>query len=314
MRWINKAVLVCALCFLSLPANSITEDTVFEAAKAGDTEKVIEIVERNPLEANARDVQGATPLHKAVAEGHYDTAEALLDLGAKPEPRALVDGTPLHQAPTPELVDLLVERGAHVNSKKAKLYDTPLHTAAWRGDPKVADALLRHGASVNAVNKIGFTPLHYAASRGHTKMAKLLLESGADPGAQDMTGLSVLHWAAGMDRTEIMRMLIDAGADIEAKDRNGWTPLHSAVMMDGNNAVDLLISSGARVNVRDTMYGATPLHWAAGMGKKKIVKALLAAGADPSMKNNEGKTPAKLAREAGRRDIAKLIQRQKKDR
>ncbi|MCI4407481.1 MAG: ankyrin repeat domain-containing protein [Thermofilum sp.] len=55
-------------------------------------------------------------------------------------------------------------------------------------------------------------------------------------------------------------------------------------------------------------YGSTPLHYAAYNGHTDFVKLLLENGADPSIKDNSGKTAADLARERGHIEIANMIE------
>jgi hypothetical protein len=47
--------------------------------------------------------------------------------------------------------------------------------------------------------------------------------------------------------------------------------------------------------------------WAAGFGKTDTVKVLLAAGANPSVKDNRGKTAADIARDEHFEETAALI-------
>jgi ankyrin repeat protein len=54
--------------------------------------------------------------------------------------------------------------------------------------------------------------------------------------------------------------------------------------------------------------GSTPLHYAAYNGHTDVVKLLLENGADPSIKDNTGKTTADIARENGRIEIANMIE------
>jgi len=48
--------------------------------------------------------------------------------------------------------------------------------------------------------------------------------------------------------------------------------------------------------------------WAAGFGKPATARALLDAGADPSRKDNRGKSAADIAREQGFSETAALLQ------
>ena len=56
--------------------------------------------------------------------------------------------------------------------------------------------------------------------------------------------------------------------------------------------------------------GDTPLHIACKLRHNNIVEALMLAGADETIANDEGKTPAQLAeRKGGDRELLKLFDR-----
>ena len=68
------------------------------------------------------------------------------------------------------------------------------------------------------------------------------------------------------------------------------TDLQTAVISDDLEAVKQHIKSGTDLNKKDPMSGSTPLITAASFGKIKIAQALIDAGADLTIKNNDGAT------------------------
>ena len=70
--------------------------------------------------------------------------------------------------------------------------------------------------------------------------------------------------------------------------------------------VEWLLSLGAPVDARNSL-DSTPLHAAAGSGQLVAVQRLLAAGADTSVKDEDGMTPAKLAASRGHADVAAVL-------
>lgn len=73
----------------------------------------------------------------------------------------------------------------------------PLHRCAWRGFPEIADALLRHGATVDCKNANGATPLHNTAITNQPEVAKVLLAHGADVSVKMRDGKTPLEIAKG---------------------------------------------------------------------------------------------------------------------
>lgn len=103
---------------------------------------------------------------------------------------------PLHTAARfgrEDLAELLIARGADVDTRAEPAGDTALHLAAQYGQAGVATVLIARGARVNATTKFGRTPLHDAVFglagtsdlEGRVTVAKLLLARGADINARE---------------------------------------------------------------------------------------------------------------------------------
>ncbi|MFE5804419.1 ankyrin repeat domain-containing protein [Streptomyces sp. NPDC056491] len=95
----------------------------------------------------------ATPLVLAAMNGYTDVARALLDAGAPPGgPVGRIRSVPLILAATapeggsPELVDLLLDRGADIEETKRDC--TALDWAARAGCPATVERLLERGAAL----------------------------------------------------------------------------------------------------------------------------------------------------------------------
>ena len=67
--------------------------------------------------------------------------------------------------------------------------------------------------------------------------------------------------------------------------------LQAAVMTGNLEVVNQHIAAGSDINKKDQMSGSTPLITAATFDQKEIAKVLIDAGADLSLKNNDGATP-----------------------
>ncbi len=83
--------------------------------------------------------------------------------------------------------------------------------------------------------------------------------------------------------------------------------IHTAVLYNDLEAVKQHIKAGSDLNLKDVFGGSTPLVTAATFGKTEIAKALIDAGADLSVKNNDGSTALHAAAFFGRIEIVKML-------
>ena len=124
-----------------------------------------------------------------------------VDVNTKSE---VYGGTPLHRAANKEVVELLIAKGAKVDTKD-KNGRTPLHGAIARDRKEIAELLIDKGADVNAKSDDDWTPLHYAAANGHKEIAELLITKGADVNAKSDDGSTPLDWANDKETASLLR-------------------------------------------------------------------------------------------------------------
>ena len=146
----------------------VGEMDLFEAASAGDVDRLTELLTVDPSSVESRSGDGFTALHFAAFFGRGHAAR------------------------------LLVTRAADVDARGTGwMTGTPLHSAATGGHAEVVGVLLEAGADPNAKQSGGWTPLHAAARNGDIASVRLLLASGADPAATNDEGSGVIESARG---------------------------------------------------------------------------------------------------------------------
>ena len=121
---------------------------------------------------------------------------------------ATEDGvTPLHEAVcrlrSEALIELLLEKGAQVNTCSKSSGITPLMEAARQGNLFIADLLLKAGALLNARDSMGWTPFFHAIGSDESDMVKLLMAYGADLDNLAEDKRNCLHLAADFGRMEL---------------------------------------------------------------------------------------------------------------
>ena len=153
--------------------------------------------------------RGQTLLHDAAMVGDAEMAAVLIRCGADPNAKEAEGHTPLYRASTGDVARVLLEAGATVDITSGPTRGTALHQAARRGAVSIAQALLDHGAVIEARDAKGETPLRRAVNCRQIEMVRLLVRRGADLHAADRRGVTPLDAA----RTKEMQdALVEAGA------------------------------------------------------------------------------------------------------
>ena len=176
--------------------------------------------------------------------------------------------------------------------------DQQLLGAAEEGDLETICVLLKQGADVNVERGDGYTPFLLALGEGHNDACKRLLDAGARVDAATKIGSSAMHIAASGGNLEGLELLQRRGLSIESRDRYGSTPLMDAIECHEVEAAEWLLQHGVDVNACNKD-GWTSLHnaYATSLEYEEegvpspLVAVLEKYGADPSIKDNQGRRP-----------------------
>jgi uncharacterized protein len=215
-------------------------------------------------------------------------------------------------------LELLIEAGAPVNQPDRRGM-LPLHIASEMGDPEYVHRLLAAGADPLAMFGQGYTALHLAAK---AETSRLLIARGASANARLGDGATPLHFARSADVCRRSRpcgcrpagshrhggvpplhhpidargieFLVAAGADPNARTNDGIVPLMT--QFDAKS-IEALQERGASIAAVDHLGRSVLHHYSGAYATARCIALLLQRGADPMLRDNEGKLPIDLARE-----------------
>ncbi len=177
---------------------------------------------------------------------------------------------------------------------------SPIMVAAYHGRQEVASLLAEKTVTLTIFEAIAIGKL------GH--VVRLLARDPQLVSACLEDGCQPLGLACRFGHFEVAEYLVKAGAPINSASHNELkvTPIHSAAAGGHEKIVKMLLMNGADPNVRE-QEGRTPLHAAAQNGDEPTIRTLLYGGADMNIQSNDGKLPLDLALEAGHAEAAKRL-------
>lgn len=148
------------------------------------------------------------------------------------------------------------------------------------------------------------SPFMAAVKDGEFEKISKLLKAGATWEETTPEGLYPMHIATLVGASDIVAELIKLGQSLQQPYGPGLTPIFIAVQCNYTALLGFMLSRKVNPNSLNED-GQTPLHWACasadlrliGPSRYKLIKQLLAGGADPSIKDKEGRTAGDMATE-----------------
>jgi hypothetical protein len=238
--------------FLQQHPDIVNRHVTFEGGNYFRNPTLLEFAAENPVR------------HGTLKPAVVQAAKVILEAGAKENKTALNETlglvcsgrVPRECRVQVPLIDLLCEYGADPA--------TAIYPALVHSEFEAVEALIRHGAPVNA-------PV--AAALGRTEEFRDLLPSTSPEDRHRALAL-----ASQFGRTEIVRLLLDAREDPNRYNPPGFhshsTPLHQAALAGHRDVVHLLVERGARLDIEDTFWNGTPADWATHGGHPHLADLL----------------------------------------
>lgn len=190
---------------------------------------------------------------------------------ASPSPAPTATEQPPTAAPT-------TPAPAPLNPGEQARLDQELIAAAKANNAPLVAELIGRGGNVNAKDSIQDSAFLYAGAEGFNEVLQLTLAAGADVASINRYGGTALIPASEHGHVETVKILIAAGVPVNHVNNLGWTAMQEAILL--NNG---------------------------GPRQQEVVRLLLEAGADPDIRDPEGRTALQNADRLGFSEIAAMI-------
>jgi ankyrin repeat protein len=298
---------------LQLPAR------ILILAAHGDLPALERLLNDHPESLTRRGPHNRTLLWEAARRGQLETVRWLVEHGAEIDATGCYNSESLVQL-TPYCAAVYYRRPAVADYLLAQGAKLDLFRAAFMGEWAAVEAELdSHPKRVNAedpYDRTYYMPLiAFAGAAGRMEMVDLLFRRGAAAGPYSnlllflaartssipLLDLLLAHGAqmacvdpnifVVVDDMQIFSYILRRGAPADRTGKNGFPPLVYVARGDKGEHPEkilALLDAGAQVNAPGPG-GRTALHYAAFAHHQLVIDLLLARGADPTLKDDQGR-------------------------
>ena len=258
------------------------------------------VLQRAESDTNIAEKNSAICRMYAVAgDCNQEVLQALIDHGADVNATNKNNRTALMIACFKRYVDsitILLKAGSDTNIEDKDGDTCLMHAVAGDFSKEVLQAMIDHGADVNATNKDIKTALMWACEMRHVDAIHVLLKAESDTNIVDKNGATCLMYAVVLDCSiEVLQAMIDHGADVNATNEDNRPALMLACGMRHVGAIHVLLKAGADTNILDKN-GDTCLMYAVDRDcSKEVLQALIDHDADLNATNKKNHSALMIA-------------------
>lgn len=269
----------------------------------------VDLLLKNGVDVNRRNISGDTPLVRALNTGVPDMVKMIVRYGAFYDPDS-PGGKMIREMTArqfPGALDALPKKKTIEHAAAGKVaMAIGLNAAIARKDLASVEKLVASGYEVNVRDENSNTPLKLAIETGSMEIVKYLIGKGADVNLAGFPDDSPMQCAVSRQDAGIMDLLKAHGADLNYMNAFGSCPLFNALIHSNKNAFNFLIANGADPNIRG-YDGKTPLIYAAESGMSDAVDMLISLGCDVNAVSVHGLTAIAAACDRGFFKIAEKL-------
>ncbi len=260
---------------------------------------------RHGLDINAQDNRGNTALVNEGVDLSETQIQALLEAGVNPNTKNKKGVSPLQwyqRYSSDRIMKLLKKHGAKEETVALPSNKKSAPSNEKKNDPNEKDARGRTRLMLVVLKK---------GSEGEIQS---LLRQGADVNARDNDGNTALHYllTAGENIDARLNALLAAHPDVNLATHKGTTPLMILdVCRDPKERVSRvkkLLELHAKVDLKDAVGKTAAMRYVEKDDNAEALKLLLDAGANPKLRNKDGKTLLQLAQQLKRTACIRLLQ------
>lgn len=266
--------------------------------------KLVDMIIAAGADIKTEDAAGKDTLMYAAEANNAELMNKLLRLGFDEKKKSKAGKTALDYA-----IDARAQETYRILSKKNTL-PMDFINAVEKGDAKAVKTLISEGADVNTKDKNGKAAVVIATEKGDSAVLKLLLENGADPNGKyfknQKANLFVLSMHNNHLDTALILLKSGANADFNHKFQGGKTALMLAIEVGKQELITYLFLKKSDLDLGDD-FGNTALMYAVKQNLFAVAKRLLELGADPTLRQVDGKTALDMAKSQNNQSLIRIL-------